>query len=99
MEPSRAGDLSAFGRIAEYWWSLSARRKGAKPKPLEKPLQAIVNRLSAQKASQRYRDTGALLEDLEKAGSAVPANAEAWERFLLHVRDNATEGAGLRQSA
>jgi chromosome segregation ATPase len=99
QQPDPAGDLLALGRSAEYWWALSARRKGARPKPPGKPLQAIVNRLTAKKASQRFGDTEALLEDLENAGSAMPANTEAWDRFLLYVREHATDQAGLRQSA
>jgi hypothetical protein len=40
-----------------------------------------------------------LLEELDNAGSSLPANAEAWDRLLRYVRDHAAQDAGLRQSA
>jgi hypothetical protein len=97
--PDQTTDLWSLGQVAELWWALSARRKGARPKALPKPLQVILNRLVAKKPSQRFGDSQMLLEELERCAESVPANAEAWDRFLLHVREHATEGAGLRQSA
>jgi chromosome segregation ATPase len=92
-----AQDLESFGRLASMWANLAARRKGAKPLP--EPLQAILNRLAAEGASQRYASLAALLEDLDNAGASLPPNAEAWDRLLRYVRDHAAEDAGLRQSA
>ena len=40
-----------------------------------------------------------LLEELDHASGEVPANPEAWERLVKHVRDNALAEATLRQSA
>jgi chromosome segregation ATPase len=49
--------------------------------------------------ADRYESAGALLEDLEQAGADLPPNAEAWDRLVKHVGDNASEGAALRQTA
>jgi hypothetical protein len=40
-----------------------------------------------------------VLEELEQAAAAVPANPEAWDRLVRHIKDNATPLAALRQSA
>jgi len=97
-EENAAGDLSALGTIAAEWCA-PARRKSAKGKPLPEPLQTVLDRLCAPDAQRRYAGAAALLEDLEKVAAAVPANPEAWDRLLRHVRDNAMPLATLRQSA
>jgi hypothetical protein len=62
-------------------------------------LQAVLDRLASEDLESGYQTAGALLEDLDRAGAEVPANAEAWDRLLRHVRDNAVPEAGLRESA
>jgi uncharacterized phage infection (PIP) family protein YhgE len=91
-----AGDLAALGQMAAAWAALPGRRKS---KALPEPLQTILDRLTAAGAEARYTDAGALLQDLDRAGENVPANPEAWDRLLRHVREHAAEGRGLRRSA
>jgi chromosome segregation ATPase len=93
-----AGDLRALGGIAGAWAN-AGRRKGAKAKPLAEALQAVLGRLTAANPEERNTSAAALLEDLDGAGAGVPANAEAWDRLLRHVRDHAPGDMGLRQSA
>jgi len=50
-------------------------------------------------ADDRYASITAMLEELEQAGADLPQNAEAWDRLVKHVTENATEGAALRQTA
>jgi serine/threonine-protein kinase len=87
-EPSAAADLAALGHIATGWASAK--------KPLPGPLQAILRRL--QDAAAPYASAQELLDDLDRAGAAVPANAAAWERFVRLVRDESA-ATPLRQSA
>ena len=95
--PSVHADLVAFGRLAASWAALAARRKGTKMKPLPDSLRVILQRLTAEGSA--YTSASTLLEDLDQAGADVPANAEAWERLLRHVRDQEAEEARIRQSA
>jgi hypothetical protein len=95
-EPSVAGDLRALGRVAAGWAALAGPRKDGKPRPLPRPLQAVLGRLQAE--ADRYPDCAALLEDLDRAGADVPANATAWERFVRQVRGQSAD-TDLRQSA
>ncbi|HZY84267.1 MAG TPA: hypothetical protein VFE78_05525, partial [Gemmataceae bacterium] len=97
-EAPPADDLAALGRVAAGWAALAAPRKGGKSNPLPEPLQAVLRRLLADSADGRYANTAALLEDLDRASAAVPANAAAWERFVRAVREHAAPAA-LRQSA
>src|SRR5262249_23055664 len=50
---------------------------------------------------ERERDAGvtAMLEELDMAGADLPPNAEAWDRLVKHVSENAAEGAALRRTA
>ena len=91
-------DLAVLGAIAAEWCA-AGRRKSAKGKPLPEPLQTVLDRLCAAQVENRYPSAAALLEELEKAAAALPANPEAWDRLLRHVRDNAMPLATLRQSA
>jgi hypothetical protein len=93
---SPADDLAALGRIAAGW--AAARGKG-KVKPLPESLPAILQRLTTDKAEERFPDGAALLEALDQAGADVPPNAEAWERMLRHVREHAIAEVPQRQSA
>src|SRR5262249_52712018 len=94
-----AGDLAALGRIAAGWCDGGAKRKGGKAKSLADVLQAILERLNAADAEARYPSAAALLEALDGASADVPANAEAWDRLLKHVRENAVPEAALRETA
>jgi hypothetical protein len=89
-EPSAAGDLRALGHIAGAWAA------SGKAKPLPEPLQAVLRRLQADDATA-YASAQELLDDLDRAGAAVPANAAAWERFVRQALDETA--APLRQSA
>jgi hypothetical protein len=97
-EESVQGDLRALGRIVSSWCTPSGVRKGPKTRPLPDALIAILYRLTAE-GENTCASAGELLEDLDRAGSDVPANAEAWERLLRYVREHATAEAMLRQSA
>ncbi len=46
-----------------------------------------------------YASAATLLEDLDRISAAIPANPEAWDRLLRHIRDHAAPEAVLRQSA
>jgi chromosome segregation ATPase len=89
-EPSVAADLTALGHIASGWATTG------KAKPLPEALQTVLRRLTggAQRAFGSARD---LLDDLDRAGADIPANAAAWERFVRMVREETD--APLRQSA
>jgi hypothetical protein len=50
-------------------------------------------------ADDRYPNVSAMLEDLDQAGADLPPNAEAWDRLVKHVSENAAEGAALRRTA
>jgi hypothetical protein len=87
-EATPAADLAALGHIAAGWASSK--------KPLPGPLQGVLRRL--QGAEGGYAAAQELLDDLDRAGAAVPANAAAWERFVRLVREESA-AAPLRQSA
>jgi chromosome segregation ATPase len=97
-DPDTADDLRALGSIAAGWIA-SPRRKTSRGKSLPGSLQAILARLTAPAAENSYPSAATLLEDLDRAGSDVPANAEAWDRLLRHVRDNAAAEMAMRRSA
>ena len=95
-EPTAFDDLAALGRIALEWAALPAgRRRGAGLKPV----QTILDRFQTDVPEDRYPDIGALLEDLDRGAGEVPANPEAWERLVRHVRENARGDLAWRQSA
>jgi chromosome segregation ATPase len=101
LEPATddtAGDLLMLGRIAAGWAS-AARRKGARAKPLPDSLQAILQRLEPNAGDQRLMNAAALLDTLDQAGADVPANGEAWDRLVRHVRDHVPAETMLRRSA
>src|SRR5262249_32695826 len=93
-----AGDLLALGRIAAGWAALTSEQKTARKKPLPEGLQGVLHRLTTNEVEERYASAAALLEDLDRAGADVAANAAAWERLLREVREQAVE-VGLRLSA
>jgi peptidoglycan hydrolase CwlO-like protein len=90
-----ADDLKALGRIAASWCMPDGVRKGAKTKPLPDALQALIQKLTAGE----YTAASKLLADLDRAGSDVPPNAEAWDRLLKYVREHETPEALVRLSA
>ncbi|MBV9122161.1 MAG: hypothetical protein JO112_02215, partial [Planctomycetes bacterium] len=93
-------DLLALGQVAAGWAALAApKRKGARPKPLPEPMQAILYRLTPEAGENRYLSASLLLEDLDRQSANVPSNTEAWDRLLRHVRDQEAEEKGIRQSA
>jgi hypothetical protein len=96
-EPSVADDLLVLGQIAAYWSSLAVSQK--KTKPLPEPLSGVARRLNADSPEERYASAGELLDELDRVAGEVPANTEAWERMLRHVREHATGDGLLRQSA
>jgi chromosome segregation ATPase len=94
-----AADLAGLGACAAAWAALAGPRRGPKTKAYPPSLQAIVERLSHKDHAQRYVDVASLLADLDRAGSDLPANAEAWDRLLRYIRDNESEPTALRRSA
>jgi hypothetical protein len=99
-EESPAADLQTLGRIAAGWCGpASGKRKGSNTRALPEALQAVLHRLGADEAADAYPSAAALLEALDSTGAEVPPNAEAWDRLLRHVRENAVAEAALRESA
>jgi hypothetical protein len=97
-EPSVASDLAALGHIAAAWAAVTPTTKSGKNKGLPDKLHTILARFHHENEAKRYTGTAALLEDLDRAGAEVPANAAAWDRFVRQVRDESTDTA-LRESA
>lgn len=95
--PDVASDLAALGRIAAGW-SVAGRARGSRARPLPEALQTILYRLQSS-GPDRLTDAAALLEALDKASGDVPANPEAWDRLLRHVRDQVAVDSQLRLSA
>ncbi|MBL8798405.1 MAG: hypothetical protein JNM56_31205, partial [Planctomycetia bacterium] len=93
-----AADLAALGKIAAGWAALGPR-SGKKAKPLPEPLLTILQRLTSNDPEKRYPSAAVLLEELERAGSDLPPNAEAWDRLLRHVREALNIETPARQSA
>jgi hypothetical protein len=100
-EPSASNnaqdDLAALGRIAAGW-SVAGRARGSRARPLPESLQAILYRLQSS-GDDRIADAASLLTALDQASSDVPANPEAWDRLLRHVKDQVTVDSQLRLSA
>jgi hypothetical protein len=96
-EPSIVGDVAALGHIAAGWAAAAPTGKG-KPRGLPAALQTILGRFHHEDETKRYSSAAELLEELEAASAAVPANAAAWERFVRQVREESAATA-LRESA
>jgi hypothetical protein len=94
-----AADLLALGRLAAEWSTAARAAKGSRVKPLPPTLQTVLNRLTSEDTTLRFASVATLLEELEKVAATVPANPEAWDRLVRHVKENATPLATLRQSA
>src|SRR5262249_45387678 len=97
-EPTVAADLAAFGQIAAGWAATAPAAKASRSKALPRVLQEIVRRLTTDNAAERFESASALLDVLDQAGSEVPANAAAWERFVKQVREQSDEVV-LRRTA
>jgi chromosome segregation ATPase len=91
-------DLRALGAIVSGWCTPSGVRRGARAKPLPDALVSVLYRLNAE-GDAGYAGTMDLLEELEQASAAIPANAEAWDRLLRYVREHGTPDVALRRSA
>src|SRR5262249_28694909 len=89
-------DLIALGGLAASWTAAAPKRKSGKKR---EPLQEILRRLGPDAGDDRLSTAAALLDALDRIGSELPANAEAWDRLLQHVRENASPDVALRQSA
>ena len=50
-------------------------------------------------AADRYTSAADLLADLERIGPDFPASADAWNRMVKYVAENATDGVAWRKSA
>jgi len=57
-----------------------------------------VSPLTGEGGAEPYPSAAVLLEELDAAGAAVPANAAAWERFVRQVREQSLDSP-LRRSA
>ncbi len=93
-----AADLRALGRIVSGWCTPTGVRKGPKTRPLPDALVAVLYRLASE-GPAGYASAADLLVDLDRAGSEVPPNPEAWERLLRYVREHATPEAVVKRSA
>jgi hypothetical protein len=93
-----ASDLRNLGNIALKWCTPLGIRRGAKTKPPPDALVALVTRL-ASTGKDGIAGALLLLTELDRIRNDIPANPEAWERLLRHVREHALPAAQLRQTA
>jgi hypothetical protein len=91
-------DLRALGRFVSRWCTPHGVPSGARVKALPAPLVTVLERLTADNAPG-YQDAGELLDELERTGSDIPENAEAWDRLLNYVRQHGSAEAILRPVA
>ncbi len=97
--PILADDLRALGHIVQGWCSPQAVRKGAKVKPMPAEFEQVLARLRGADGTEPFTSAAALLEDLDRISAQIPANQEAWDRLVRHVKEHAAPPAALRQSA
>ena len=101
VEATAEDDLRSLGRIVFDWQQLVAKRKGKKGLP--EGLLGVLRGLGAETNDgiplALYPNVAALLEDLDRVSSEVPADGASWDKLLAHVVENATEGPLLRKSA
>jgi chromosome segregation ATPase len=110
LQAGRAGgeatveeDLKALGHVG-VGWVQGGRRRGVRPKPFPAGLLDVLRGLGVNPDEGGaplgvYPTAAALLEDLDKAAAAVPADQGAWDKLLTYVGENAGDGIVLRQSA
>jgi hypothetical protein len=82
-----ADDLLALGQIAAKWCTPLGVRRGAKTKPPPDALVALVMRLAGE-GNTPFTNSMQLLGALEMIRKDVPANPEAWDRLLRHVKEH-----------
>jgi hypothetical protein len=97
-EGDAAVDVFALGQLVAGWTAQPSPTKAGKSKSLPASLQGLLVRLTTERVEERITSAAAVLEELNRAGAEVPANAAAWERFLREIREQATD-AILRRSA
>lgn len=93
QEESPLTDLRALGRLARHWLS-DENRPGPKPKPLPALLTGILDRLEGI-ADPPITTAVELADELDRAGSQVPGNSAALQRFLAEIRAD----IGMEQGA
>lgn len=103
-EATAEDDLRALGRAALGWMHAGGRRKGNRPKPFPSGLLDMLRSLGVSPDESGvplgvYPSAAALLEDLDRVVSEVPADHAAWEKLLSYVGENGGDGIVLRQSA
>jgi hypothetical protein len=92
-EPDSLADVAALGSLAADWVAPAAQAKRSRAKSFSPALQTILDRLTASDPAQRYPSAAAVLDDLDRAGNNVPANATAWDRFIRQVREQVLDEA------
>jgi len=95
-DESPAADLKCLGKLARHWLS-DENRGGPKPKPLPAPLVSILERLEGH-AGPAIPSAVELADELDRAGSQVPGNTAAFQRFLAEIRSETGMG-GVSASA
>src|SRR5262249_43110867 len=91
------------GQGATGWGHAGARRRAVRPKPFPAGLLGVLRSLGVTQTDGAvpmgvYPSTAALLEDLDRVSSEVPADQAAWDKLLAYVAENAGDGIVLRQS-
>lgn len=84
VDDDPSADLRALARLARSWLS-DENRSGPSPKPLPPLLLAILDRLESQ-SGPPIATAVELASELDQAGTQVPGNAAAWQRFLAEIR-------------
>ena len=93
-EESPATDLKCLGKLARHWLS-DENRGGPKPKPLPAPLISILERLEGH-SGPAIPSAVELADELDRAGSQVPGNTAAFQRFLAEIRsETGMEGVSV----
>lgn len=94
MDDDPAADLKSLARLARTWL-VDENRSGPKPKPLPPLLLTILDRLESL-SGPAIATAVDLASELDHAGTQVPGNAAAWQRFLAEIRrDTGTELASF----
>ena len=93
LEESPLADLRSLARLARHWLS-DENRPGPKPKPLPTILASILDRLEGI-AAPPITTAVELADELDRAGSQVPGNSAALQRFLAEIRAD----IGMEQGA
>jgi hypothetical protein len=90
IDDDPAADLKSLARLARTWL-VDETRSGPRPKPLPPLLLTILDRLESL-SGPTIATAVDLASELDHAGTQVPGNAAAWQRFLAEIRrDTGTE--------